>query len=494
MPKRSWILLPIIVLLSILLLPNPIPAATAQTIPTQPIYYMRDGDIWRYEPNTGNLVQETFWGYNDYPQLSYDGTYFAYNSIASGVVENLGAQSDDAGDTFSNIWLARANNTDDSDYTRIANQHTTFVAPSSTTAGAGIIRSTPSWSTNSLQLTWLELDTVAGQTRLVVYDANTGGTRTIAAGLSLGFQDVILILPDPIFGPGIIAHTYFNGPNPNSAIAGFTQVVEFYDANTGALLSTYTTSAELAAIQDIVWLVDMPNSVAFLRAGPDFETYNVFTQSSFTVQNSALIGALSWNALTNNNANLRVQYAASQRQFNWTGAIGQGRQVTFSTRSVDRAVALSPNGDGFAYIDPDTGSLWVSQNGVYAPVPNSAPATGPGFARYGPIWAPTVNHINNEVGTHDTIPCPSVPQPRLTANQQARVIPNVGGGNAFRGAPGTGPGSAELLVIPENGIVTVVSGPYCASGFYWYLVNYNGQLGYTAEASQLGTYWLEPLS
>ncbi len=62
----------------------------------------------------------------------------------------------------------------------------------------------------------------------------------------------------------------------------------------------------------------------------------------------------------------------------------------------------------------------------------------------------------------------------------------------LRGAPGTGLGSAELSSIPEGGVMNVLAGPYCSSGYYWYLVNFGGQIGYTPEGSTSGVYWLQP--
>jgi LysM repeat protein len=79
--------------------------------------------------------------------------------------------------------------------------------------------------------------------------------------------------------------------------------------------------------------------------------------------------------------------------------------------------------------------------------------------------------------------------PRLTVGAQGRVIP--GSSNALRSLPGTGGTSVVIGQIPGGGLFSVLAGPQCADGYYWWQVNYNGVIGWTAEG-QGSTYWLEP--
>src|SRR5579871_748984 len=54
-------------------------------------------------------------------------------------------------------------------------------------------------------------------------------------------------------------------------------------------------------------------------------------------------------------------------------------------------------------------------------------------------------------------------------------------------------GSTDVLaVMPHGAIVTIVSGPECSGGTYWYEVTYNGQTGWVTEGGD-GEYWLEPV-
>lgn len=84
--------------------------------------------------------------------------------------------------------------------------------------------------------------------------------------------------------------------------------------------------------------------------------------------------------------------------------------------------------------------------------------------------------------------CSLSPASRLTPGIQGRVTPGLP--NALRSQPGSG---STITEIPAGGIFTVIGGPQCGTdGRMWWLVNYNGLLGWTAEGEG-NTYWLEPL-
>ena len=48
-----------------------------------------------------------------------------------------------------------------------------------------------------------------------------------------------------------------------------------------------------------------------------------------------------------------------------------------------------------------------------------------------------------------------------------------------------------LGLIPGGGVFTVLTEGVCADGVYWYQVDYNGLIGWTAEGRN-STYWLAP--
>lgn len=84
--------------------------------------------------------------------------------------------------------------------------------------------------------------------------------------------------------------------------------------------------------------------------------------------------------------------------------------------------------------------------------------------------------------------------PRLTIGGQGRVTPGLP--NVIRTAPGTTSSGANSVVmgeIPGGGIFSVLNGPQCGpDGRWWWLVDYLGLRGWTAEGEGTNTYWVEP--
>jgi hypothetical protein len=80
---------------------------------------------------------------------------------------------------------------------------------------------------------------------------------------------------------------------------------------------------------------------------------------------------------------------------------------------------------------------------------------------------------------------------RLTVGAQGRVTPGLP--NALRTQPNRSAGSFVIGEIPAGGVFTVLAGPNCSDSMNWWQVNYNGLIGWTAEGSAYGTYWLEPV-
>jgi hypothetical protein len=81
---------------------------------------------------------------------------------------------------------------------------------------------------------------------------------------------------------------------------------------------------------------------------------------------------------------------------------------------------------------------------------------------------------------------------RLDQGMTAMVIPSLP--NALRNRPGlTKDRSLVIGWIAAGDKVTVLDGPICQSGYAWWLVNYNGALGWTPEG-EADTYWLQSVS
>lgn len=85
------------------------------------------------------------------------------------------------------------------------------------------------------------------------------------------------------------------------------------------------------------------------------------------------------------------------------------------------------------------------------------------------------------------IRCPGALPTRLVVGEVARVTygPN---GNRLRSGPGTN--YQQIDRVPPGGEFEVLDGPECNQSYAWWQVNYNGQVGWTAEADN-SEYWLE---
>jgi uncharacterized protein YgiM (DUF1202 family) len=126
---------------------------------------------------------------------------------------------------------------------------------------------------------------------------------------------------------------------------------------------------------------------------------------------------------------------------------------------------------------------WV--NARYLSVTNAqnVPVTsqGGGISNPPPVVVPT----NPPPVTGVT--CAAAPYPRLQIGRLGRVTPGLP--NNLRSGPS--PSSPLIGQIPSGGVFSVISGPQCAGGYYWWQVNYNGVTGWTPEGGA-GQYWVEP--
>jgi|GEM_PF-5662674 len=85
--------------------------------------------------------------------------------------------------------------------------------------------------------------------------------------------------------------------------------------------------------------------------------------------------------------------------------------------------------------------------------------------------------------------CPDAPLPQLVIGQQGNVTP--GPPNNVRDMPSRD----GVLVgeIPGGDVFIVLDGPVCDGELYWWQVDYNGMIGWTAEGKS-GAYWVVPIA
>lgn len=84
--------------------------------------------------------------------------------------------------------------------------------------------------------------------------------------------------------------------------------------------------------------------------------------------------------------------------------------------------------------------------------------------------------------------CPNAPAPRLIIGEQGRVTPGLP--NILRALAGTS--GTYIIDVPGGAVFTVLEGPVCSSGYYWWRIQYNEFQGWTVEGDA-GVYWIEPL-
>lgn len=81
---------------------------------------------------------------------------------------------------------------------------------------------------------------------------------------------------------------------------------------------------------------------------------------------------------------------------------------------------------------------------------------------------------------------------RLTTGIEARVTLYPDLPNRLRALPGY---MSEIIgLIPAGDTFSVIGGPVCIQGVFYWQVNHNGRIGWTAEGNGNQTYWLEPVT
>jgi uncharacterized protein YraI len=101
----------------------------------------------------------------------------------------------------------------------------------------------------------------------------------------------------------------------------------------------------------------------------------------------------------------------------------------------------------------------------------------------------TIAFICGSNATPTPSSCSGLPTPRLRIGEAARVTPG-GLPNSVRVQ--TDPTAGAVGEIPAGATFMVLDGPRCGAGYTWWLVDYNGIVGWTPEGDA-SEYWLEPL-
>jgi len=423
-------------------------AETQGQIAPSPMLLRVAGDLFAWSVGQETPKRLTYRGDVSVAVISPDGTQAIFRA-------NVGPVSGTALQTYREMWLLDLTTFETIPLVELAE------------TGVEAARVQPTWSPDGSQIAFLEL-TTAGEVRLVVYTLADDSYQVIASALSAP-SDVFAMWAawgDP--GIAVVIQQADSGTE-----------VEVFQPD-GTLISGAVFS-ELQSGFNVIWssTPDGGMVVALIY----FDGLALFDPASGARYDYK--GEL-WMYAPSTASDL-----VSGVRFNkqWYAHLLDGREdpLGYNSSQFDM-FSPSPSGQEFVYAQYARVFIW--RDGQVLEVPPT------GLENSGEItlvaWSPmrfglgegTMTPLEEvEAQCGDTLP------PRLQADQPAQVVVGQGANNLR-----AGPGQSEELIsqIPEGGQFTVLQGPMCVDGMFWWLVDYNGAQGWTAEGDS-STYWLEPL-
>ncbi|MDE2858692.1 MAG: SH3 domain-containing protein [Chloroflexota bacterium] len=453
------------------------------------IYTYQNGDLWRYSLDASTAMPLTGSGYNGGPVLSPDGRLIAFLEAAPSFVAdfNAGIASQTAGTPPADIWILD-----------IAGQNLSKIADQNGASSAGYLRSTPAWSPDSRKLAWLQIDplvqTLEGAS-LQVYSLDTGATVSLAGDVNLGYQESNITVPGLRWSAGGIARMFFAFLYGNQSPFTFLEV---FNPTTGTRrqfnLERTPDIANLAS--DFMWADHLGQNLILLRIQDHWEVLNPLDGSRSRLTDAPRLK----NRFLTGGLELIPTAVANQRgdwEIHWRAVTG-GRlyDTGYISRDTDvnRQPALSSDGSQMAWHNGERVSVWRLGMLTEARALASDAVAYNAFPIPGPVslvWAPMEWVTTGVVAAAQAAPASEAKPglcalaPQLSPGQQAVVSPGLA--NRVRRAASL---NAEVVGRIQAGeVVTVIQGPVCAGGYYWYSVQGAGFAGWTVEGID-GDYWL----
>lgn len=464
----------------VLLLLSTLFAPAAQPATVTPLLILMQGDYWAWQPETGTLEQRTTWGYHERPVLSPDGTRIAFRSLAAiSVAQAKSANTVFTSDRPSNNWVMdRATGP----AVEIAGQlaDATFDNPNG--FDAAIIRSHPAWTTDSAALIWTELEATGSAMRAVRYDFATASTDVIMTGLSIGFQDAGLNLPNVDVGADGIRQQI-----------PFTYIDDALPTGGGSILRQYDLNGNLID-ETVAGPISLNRPAAASAASPQPRTQH----SSFelySLHNPAGSGTITYTTVIDEQGRGRTT---------WYFRAPSGQTYELGDNLTRREMALSPDGHLLAVIRDDGVHVWQGEQEtiipgtelISAPHPHLTPDRVSGLA-----WG----RMGSRDRTDITL-TPTPPTPEVTPDASACVIPPdlfeigmVGQVRPDVALPlnlfGSLPLNNRAGLVQPGTTFTVIGGPDCSwEGYPAWQIEADGQTGWIVQQdSSTSRPWVEPL-
>lgn len=406
--------------------------------------------------------------------VSPDGRYIAYVEVAPFMQTYYDAGGAFGGaQTALDMWLCEVSS---GNQTVIAEQPPEAAIEDASKPDHWTARSSAVWSVDGSQLVWGEVDyppNDINENRLIVHDLASGENRLIADGIQ-GPPITSAWTPRWLTQGVAVITTYYDpesgkwnneilvyDPQDGSLIA---ETLFLADDSAGALHRVYWGQAQyygsLLAAQwaDEDWMFVDPMSGEQWPMDGQLELYNPMDPHGTSLLFAESAEGFEWQIVQN----------------------GVPQTQTFLT-DLPNDVAISPDGR-VAFVDEQ--DVYVSSGSGYESIelPNS-PDDSPVYPSV--LWGPLAWRV---FGEPPITQCPGFVESRLVIGQYGREM--TGTPSNLRIGPGTSyQRSGE---IAGGGEFYVIDGPYCADDLAWWLVNYDGTIGYTAEG-QGETYWLEPV-
>ncbi|MCL4251044.1 MAG: SH3 domain-containing protein [Anaerolineae bacterium] len=450
-----------------------------------PVIIQSLNNLIAVNPNSGGVIALTDFtapAGASFAAISPDARFIAYNIIPPNVVETLNRVGGVGGGALpSDIWMLEIAT---GSATPIATQPPDASFLVDGVPDKGIARALPTWSPDGDALAWSELSYPGGAEQLMVYDLASGESAVVVDSIppSVG----VPVPPDVRWGePGILVRStqFIDG-------GGFMQDQLLLYAPDGTPLTSLPIGTQSQFPLAYIWLYDVNTPVI----GVLFNDLRWITIEPMSGSIQALDGTPELYGLRAGGASLRVRLVEwSQDAYTWGIYTPADQEIGRFSQSVFNpdAFSISPDGSAVAVVPsmieagvlPDTLFIYRANGDIRGyPIGERG-----GYNIAQVVWGPTA-WLLYRAGDNGSEPvaCNAL-TPRLFVGGQGRVLP--GDPNNLRSVPGiTG---RVQGIIPGGAVFSVIGGPECGDGFTWWLINYNGITGWTAEGDGID-YWVEP--